>query len=109
MIVAKRPNRKDARWPKGIILTCAVLIPPLGLASPQDYEAVGRRLRAAVQAGELTREQARIMLDVLRRADDGEREPQTRARAHLMEVRQDLGAADPRGGRSGPTDTRGGP
>jgi len=39
----------------------------------QDVEAVGRRLRAAVQAGELTAEQAGVMMDSLLRMAERER------------------------------------
>ncbi|MBI9018764.1 MAG: M48 family metalloprotease [Phycisphaerae bacterium] len=49
-----------------IILGCA----GIQTAFAQDYDAVGRRLRAAVQAGEITGEQARIMLGALRKAGE---------------------------------------
>jgi polyhydroxyalkanoate synthesis regulator phasin len=67
---------------------------PLGMAYAQDYEAVGKRLKAAVDAGELTAEQARTMLGALRNADgDGQDQAADKARAYLMNVRKKLGAA----------------
>ena len=67
MIVSNKPKKSNTRWQQGIVLLCAVVVLPLGIASAADYEAVGRRLRAAVAAGELTGEEARAMLGALRR------------------------------------------
>ena len=60
---------------KKLILTglCVAMI--LGCAGiqtafAQDYEAVGRRLRAAVAAGEITGQQARAMLGALKKGAD---------------------------------------
>ena len=47
-----------------LILCCA----GIQTVFAQDYDAVGKRLREAVSAGELTGEQARIMLGALRKA-----------------------------------------
>ncbi|MFC1596555.1 hypothetical protein ACFL5Q_01230 [Planctomycetota bacterium] len=74
MIVSETPYRVTSRWLQACVLLCAVVVLPLGLAYAQDYEAVGKRLRAAVKAGELTGEQARAMLETLRKARDAEKE-----------------------------------
>ena len=51
------------RWS---ILITAICIFPLGFVYAQDIGAVERRLGAAVEAGELSLEQAKLMLDALR-------------------------------------------
>ena len=70
MIVSDNPKKSNTRWLQVCVLLCAVVVLPLGIASAADYEAVGRRLRAAVAAGELTGEQARAMLGALRKVDE---------------------------------------
>ena len=74
MIVSETSYRVTSRWLQACVLLCAVVVLPLGLAYAQDSEAVGKRLRAAVEAGELTGEQARAMLETLRKAGDAEKE-----------------------------------
>lgn len=74
MIVSETPYRVTSRWLQACVLLCAVVVLPLGLAYAQDYEAVGERLRAAVEAGELTGEQARAMLGALGKAGDAKKE-----------------------------------
>ena len=70
MIISSHPLPKTPRCLHAFILLFAVALLPLGVARAQDpdYDAVGRRIRAAVQAGELTPEQGRIMLDALRKS-----------------------------------------
>jgi len=94
MIVSTNTNRSNSRRWQFCVLLAALVVLPLGLASAQDYEAVGKRLREAVAAGELTGEQARVMLSALRRAG-GEKEDQgsERAKVYLMKVKKELGAA----------------
>lgn len=65
MIVSKNKVTKTPRWLRAGVLLLAAAMLPLGVAYGQDYEAVGRRLRAAVQEGELTKEQARAMMHAL--------------------------------------------
>lgn len=82
MIVSRKPNRSNSRWLQACVLVCAMIVLSLGIASAQDYDAVGKRLRAAVAAGELTPQQARAMMDTLRRTtQQDERKGITRARA----------------------------
>ncbi len=78
MIVSETPYRVKSRWLQACVLLCAVVVLPLGLAYAQDYEAVGKRLRAAVEAGEITGEQARAMLGALKKADSAKTEVATR-------------------------------
>jgi cell fate (sporulation/competence/biofilm development) regulator YmcA (YheA/YmcA/DUF963 family) len=70
-----------------------MVVLPIGVTHAQDYEAVGRRLRAAVAAGELTAEQARAMLGALKKADGAKKERGTdEAKTHLMKVKKELSA-----------------
>jgi len=100
MIVSEDRNRTNSRrLQMCVVLLCALVVLPLGIASAQDYEAVGRRLRAAVAAGELTGEQARTMMEALRKAGAaGENQGADRAKAYLMKVKKDL-AEDVEAGR----------
>ena len=66
MMVGNRIGRTESRWLRACVLIGASLVLPLGVAYGQDYEAVGERLRAAVEAKELTGAQARFMLGALR-------------------------------------------
>ncbi|MBN2128259.1 MAG: hypothetical protein JW741_02140 [Sedimentisphaerales bacterium] len=95
MIVSANPDRTNSRRPQMcVVLLCALVVLPLGIASAQDYEAVGRRLRAAVAAGELTGEQARTMLGALRKAGAaGKDQGADRAKAYLVKVKKELAAA----------------
>jgi len=95
MIVSENPNRTNSRWLQiCVVLLCALVVLPLGIASAQDYEAVGRRLRAAVVAGELTGEQARTMLGALRKASAAEKDQGAdRARAYLSRAKKELAEA----------------
>ncbi len=75
MIVSDNSNRSKSRWLQACVLLCAIVVLPLGIVSAQDYDAVGKRLREAVTAGELSPDQARAMMDELRRAaqqDEGQ-------------------------------------
>ena len=94
MIVSETPNRVSSRRLQACVLLCAVVVLPIGVTYAQDYEAVGKRLRAAVEAGELTGGQARAMLGALKKAD-GDRKDQgsDRAKAYLANVKKELGTA----------------
>ncbi len=72
MIVSETPYRVTSRWLQACVLLCAMVVLPFGMAYAQDYDAVGKRLRGAVQAGELTGEQARAMLGALRKTAEHE-------------------------------------
>ena len=67
MIVSGTINRKTSRWLQAFVLLFATVVLPFGLGYAQDYKAVGKRLKTAVTAGELTPQQARAMMDALRR------------------------------------------
>ena len=72
MIVSEIANRVTSRWLPACVLLCAAVLLPMGTTYGQDYDAVGKRLRATVQAGELTGEQARTMLGALRKTAEHE-------------------------------------
>jgi polyhydroxyalkanoate synthesis regulator phasin len=69
MMVSSRINRANQRLLMAVAALAALFVLPTGLTHAQDYEAVGRRLRQAVAAGELSGEQARLMLEALRLAE----------------------------------------
>ena len=72
MVVSETACRVTSRWLQAGVLLCAAVVFPAGMTYAQDYDAVGKRLRAAVQAGELTGEQARAMLGALRETAEQE-------------------------------------
>ena len=51
------------------IVAVAICVFPLGVVYAQDFEAVERRLGGAVEAGELSLEQANLMMEALRRSN----------------------------------------
>lgn len=74
MMVSNSVDRSNSAWLQACVLLSAMVVLPFGVVYAQDYEAVGKRLRAAVQADEISGEQARIMLRALKRAEErGER------------------------------------
>ncbi|NQT00663.1 MAG: M48 family metalloprotease, partial [Planctomycetes bacterium] len=92
MIVSEKTNRSNSRWVQGIVLVFAMVVLPFGIASAQDYKAVEKRLGEAVSKGELSLEQASVMMDALKKAG-GVRNDQgaDRAEAYLMKVKKELG------------------
>ncbi len=74
MIMANKTNKSNLRWLQACILIFAIVVLPLGISSAQDYNAVGKRLNRAVTAGEITTEQARTMLGMLRKSDTANKE-----------------------------------
>jgi len=83
MIVSANPISRTPRWLRAVTLLCAVVLLPLGQAFAQepDYEAVGERLIKAVEAGELTPEQASAMMGELARASFAKRLEAVRGRS----------------------------
>lgn len=69
MIVSKTPIATTPRWLQAVLLVGTVAVMPLGVAYAQnpDVGAVTKRFKKAVQAGELTGEQARSMLGTLKK------------------------------------------
>ncbi|KAA3605531.1 MAG: hypothetical protein DWQ01_19635 [Planctomycetota bacterium] len=67
MIVSAKSLRTTPRWFQATVLFGATALLPVGLIHAQepDMEAVGKRLVQAVHAGELTGEQAEVMIAVL--------------------------------------------
>ena len=62
-------DNKNSKFLPGLratILTIATCAFPLGVVSAQDFEAVERRLGLAVHEGELTLEQAHVMMEALK-------------------------------------------
>jgi translation initiation factor 1 (eIF-1/SUI1) len=76
MIISQRTRITPNRLTAGVLALSIGLL-PLGVAYAQDFEAVDNRLRQAVTEGELSDEQASIMIQTLRRTamneDTGQR------------------------------------
>lgn len=70
MIVSKTPVAMTPRWLQAVLAVGIAVLMPLGVAYAQnpDVKAVSKRLREAVQAGELTKGQASTMLGALKKA-----------------------------------------
>ena len=73
------------------IVAVATCVFPLGVVDAQDFEAVERRLGGAVEAGELSLEQAHLMLEVLRHSNSS-REMEGKKRRY-MELAREIEAA----------------
>lgn len=69
MILSKNPLARVSRRVQAVLLAGAVVLLPLGIAAAQepDYQAVQKRLQAAVEAGELSEAQAKTMLIALKK------------------------------------------
>ncbi len=72
MIISKTMP-KAPRLLLSAILAVGAGVLPLNVTYAQDFDAVQRRLGGAVEAGEITLEQAQIMMDALRRSVRKER------------------------------------
>ena len=57
-----------------VVVVMAMCVFPLGFVYAQDFEAVERRLGGAVEAGELSLEQANLMMEALRHSSQRDRE-----------------------------------
>ena len=94
MIVSNKSKQSNCRWLQICVLLFAVVVLPFGIASAQDYKAVEKRLAKAVKRGELTLKQASVMMDALRKAGGVKKDQDLdNAKAYLMKVKKELGAA----------------
>ena len=74
MIVSETTNRSRSRWLQACVLLGAMLVLPVGLTYAQDFDAVERKLGEAVAEGELSLEQAVVMMEALREVAEDEQE-----------------------------------
>lgn len=65
-MILSTTNQSNLRWLRFYILLVVVVAFPLSLTYAHDFDAVERRLGEAVSEGEITLEQASIMMDALR-------------------------------------------
>jgi hypothetical protein len=70
------------------VMAMAVGMPPLGFVYAQDLEAVERRLGGAVEAGELSLEQANVMMEALRRSSQEAREMEAKKHRFMQFSRE---------------------
>ena len=70
MIVTANKCKRGRIWIIGVCLACATLVLPMGIASgqPADFIGVGERLVEAIEAGEITADQAQTMMSALARS-----------------------------------------
>lgn len=73
MTVSNSSGRSRPRWLQTCVLLYAMIVLPLGVASAQDLEAVWARLQTAVKKGEISGEQADIMMGALKKSLDKEK------------------------------------
>jgi polyhydroxyalkanoate synthesis regulator phasin len=66
MIVSQTSNRPNSRGLQLLVLLCAMLVLPFGVAFAQDFDAVERKLGEAVAEGDLSLEHAMAMMESLR-------------------------------------------
>jgi beta-lactamase regulating signal transducer with metallopeptidase domain/polyhydroxyalkanoate synthesis regulator phasin len=66
MILSNRLPRTP-RWALSTAFLLGAALMPLSFVNAQDMDAIHKRLRAAVQAGEISAEQAKSMLDAIRK------------------------------------------
>lgn len=69
-----RISNRQPRWLQAGVLLCVMIVLPLGFASAADLEAVERKLGEAVADGDLSLDEAKLMLDTLKKATDPKKE-----------------------------------
>ena len=67
LILSHEPKRSNSRWLRACVLLCAMVVLPLGMASAQDYGAVGKRLKKSVRKGEITQQHADAMMAAIKK------------------------------------------
>jgi len=70
------------------VMAMAMCLFPLGFVNAQDFEAVERRLGGAVETGELSLEQANLMMEALRRSSHGAREMEAKKHRYMQFTRE---------------------
>jgi len=90
MIITTK-SRRISKSTRLTIVSLAMCVFPLGVVYSQDLEAIKRRLNAAIEAGELSQDQAGVMIDALRSSRRTEKaEAMERQR---LDIEADLKAA----------------
>ena len=82
MMIAEKTSEVPS-WVRALVCAVAICVFPIGLVYAQDFEAVERRLGGAVKAGELSLEQANVMMEALKRSAGSQHE-----NGREMEVRK---------------------
>ncbi len=85
--------QKSPGWLLSTVLIIGACILPLSVACGQDFKAVERRLGRAVEAGEITLEQAKVMLGTLRRGTGRQSRDQRALRERYAEGKRKIEAA----------------
>ena len=97
MIIADKTLNVPTRL-RAVICAIAIGISPMGLVDAQDFKAVERTLGGAVEAGELSLNQASIMLEALKRSAGSEhsdaRDMEGRKRRYMAFAKEIEAAVD---------------
>ena len=75
MIMARKQSTSTPRWRRAFVLLSVMMVLPVGFVVAQDFEAIERRLAEGVLEGELSLQQAAVMIDVLRRNAENRDDP----------------------------------
>ncbi len=67
-----------------VVLVMSMFVFPIGFVYAQDFEAVQRRLGGAVEAGELSLEQANVMMEALRHSSQRDREFEAKKHRYMQ-------------------------
>ena len=70
MMVSQSRLLGTSKWTKAVITAVAIAVLPLGVVSAQDYARVYKRLQRSVSKGEITAEQADVMMIALKQSDE---------------------------------------
>ncbi|MCA9278215.1 MAG: M48 family metalloprotease [Phycisphaeraceae bacterium] len=85
MIVSRNTMRKTPRWLNAGVLVAAVGILPVGIAYGQQVDAVQARLHEAVKNGEISKDQAHVMMGALKAYLADESQPEFVANSTMPE------------------------
>ena len=75
MIMARKQSASTPRCLRTLVLLSVMMVLPVGFVGAQDFEAIERRLAEGVLEGELSLQQAAVMIDVLRRNVENRDDP----------------------------------
>lgn len=72
-MIISNSGTNNRRWTRSFMLLAVLFVIPFGIVKAQDFEAIEKRLGGAVEAGELTLDQAKVMLDALKKTVHAQR------------------------------------
>ena len=93
MIVSQTQNRftTSRLWVVAALLVATLL--PVGVVNGQDSDAFRKRLEAAVKNGEISSEQAKVLLEVVKKTSKKDTKDTSPSRETMRAIREEIGAA----------------